>query len=283
MPLRHRIEVRVPLFAGVSPAGVVATLQTFEPLLNNHPYVITYRPKAGRIGGDDLGVIRDDPFFRGDQPQPDPDLELDPAAEDARWWLCDVWEDVYWVPFIVPYFSRLKRYLAVGCRTPSGIRFRQRVSGGAVTRGAFTVVERATGRPYVAPEPRRRAPGDDDDDDDDDAGSEVWEGDTETEKGSVLSDADAADARASEGEDGGEDRSTESREETAGEKEAGDWDAQDDTDTESEPTWELVCECEVEMPYILAVPKYLARDADRKLCKYLCKCVIREAYTAFDE
>ncbi|KAI0535816.1 hypothetical protein GGR58DRAFT_515049 [Xylaria digitata] len=166
MPTRHSIEVHVPIPRGIPPARVVATLQTFEPLLDNHGYVIAYRPKP--LSLEDAAVIKGDAFFRHDWH----DLVSHGTMADSRWWLCDVWEDVYWVPFLLPYFSRLKRYLAVGYKTDAGIRFRQRVSGGVVTRGSFTVISRETGLPYGS-QPAPEASGD------------IWDG--ETEKGSVTS------------------------------------------------------------------------------------------------
>ncbi|KAF2965138.1 hypothetical protein GQX73_g8426 [Xylaria multiplex] len=171
MPTRHSIEVRVPIPRDLPPREVVATLQRFEPLLDNHGYVITYRPKAW-VSDADQAVIKGDAFFRHDC---DDDLEAAIAAAGSPWWLCDVYEDVYYVPFLVPYFSRLKRYLAVGYRTPSGIRFRQSVSGGVVTRGSFAVISRTTGLPYGWQ-------------------PDTWDGDTE--KGSVASASDTAAAAA---------------------------------------------------------------------------------------
>ncbi|KAI1131752.1 hypothetical protein F5Y10DRAFT_233014 [Nemania abortiva] len=255
MPTRHRIKVRVPIPREVSPAHVVSTLQTFEPLLDNHSYVIDYRPKPWPISEADLAVINGDPFFREDLESP----SSEPAtATDARWWVCDVWEDVYWVPFLVPYFSRLKRYLAIGRRTEGGIRFRQCVSGGVVTRGSFTVVERGTGRPYVS------GPAED-----------IW--DEDTEKGSI---ADEEERRPS----GNEIAEGENiNENYLGEKRTGSWDAQDDTDAESEPAWDIVCECEIEMPLILVVSRYLRRGDDRDLCEDLCKSVIHATIMEFDE
>ncbi|TGJ84294.1 hypothetical protein E0Z10_g4469 [Xylaria hypoxylon] len=257
MPTRHSIKVHVPIPPEISPAHVVATLQTFEPLLDNHGYIVEYRPKSGPISCKDEAVIKGDPFFQHDWHDLGSRCTSPDAATDSRWWLCDVWEDVYWVPFIVPYFSRLKRYLAVGCKTESGIRFRQSVSGGVITRGTFTVISRETGRPY-SPFPRERAPGVDGD---------VW--DADTEKGSIASN-----------ERGGENEGGESLRDAI-EKGPRDWDPQDDTDAETEPVWDIVCACEIEMPLILIVSQILRRDANRALCEHLCKSVIDETAMEF--
>ncbi|KAI0966781.1 hypothetical protein F4678DRAFT_266302 [Xylaria arbuscula] len=249
MPTRHSIEVHVPIPPEISPAQVVATLQTFEPLLDHHGYVVEYRPKSGPIEPKDLAVIKGDPFFQDERH----DLTTlnDAASETAsRWWVCDVWEDVYWVPFIVPYFSRLKRYLAVGCKTEGGIRFRQAVSGGVVTRGTFTVVSRETGRAYV--------PGDDGN----------W--DADTEKGSIAPAAEEETGEGQEEEESGERGNADER------KESRNWDAQTETGVGDEPVWDIVCACEIEMPLILIMSQILRRDANRALCEHLCKAIISE-------
>ncbi|KAI1428212.1 hypothetical protein F5Y12DRAFT_711529 [Xylaria sp. FL1777] len=261
MPTRYSLEVHVPIPPEISPAHVVATLQTFEPLLDNHGYVVAYRPKSGSaISRKDLAVIRGDPFFQHDRH----DLVSPDTAINSRWWLCDVWEDVYWVPFLLPYFSRLKRYLAIGCKTEGGIRFRQSVSGGVVTRGTFTVISRETGRPYVSRERAREG------------GSDTWDGDTE--KGSIAPDPED---EIGEGEHEGEDENN--RGVADNRKEAGNWDAQDETDAETEPVWDIVCACEIEMPIILIVSQILRRDANRTLCEHLCKSVISTTITTFDD
>lgn len=272
MPTRHRIKVRVPIPSPISPAHVVAILQTFEPLLDNHHYVINYRPKAGPISRKDFAVINGDPFFRQDCRDLNPELVGATGTERSRWWISDVWEDVYWVPFIVPYFSRLKRYLAIGCKTEGGIRFRQRVSGGVVTRGAFTVVERETGRPCATIPPAGvRA--------EDMGPGSSWDGDTE--KGSIISNAE--NERGDEDQDEDESRNGRNPGEAAGEKGARDWDAQDETDAETEPTWDIVCECEIEMPLILIVSQFLRRDANRALCEHLCRQIIYATIMEYDE
>ncbi|KAI0523763.1 hypothetical protein F5B22DRAFT_633873 [Xylaria bambusicola] len=255
MPSKHTIEVTVPIPPEVAPGDVVATLQTFEPLLDNHGYVVNYWPKSGPISNKDLAIIKGDPFFEDERHDlPSQDIPLDPEATDSRWWLCDVWEDVYYVPFIVPYFSRLKRYLAIGCRTEGGIRFRQRVSGGVVTRGTFTIISRETGRPYV---PRTR--------------EDVWDG--ETENGSIASNDEDTGEGADEGGD---------EERVAGNRKSGrNWDAQDETDTETEPSWDIVCACEIEMPLILVMSQILKRDENRALCEHLCKAIITATRIAF--
>ncbi|KAI0203928.1 hypothetical protein F4808DRAFT_457633 [Astrocystis sublimbata] len=268
---RESISVRVPVPSPISPAHVVATLQTFEPLLDNHHYVISYRPKAGPISCKDFAVIKGDPFFQHEC------RDLSPASADAtgtersKWWISDVWEDVYWVPFVVPYFSRLKRYLAIGCKTEGGIRFRQRVSGGVVTRGTFTVVERETGLPCAIPS-RERAHNEDND---------CWDGDTE--KGSILSNSETG--RANEDEDESSERRDDSGRGGAATREKGisNWDAQDETDTETESTWEILCECEIEMPLILIVSQFFRRDANRELCKHICRSIIYATITEHDE
>ncbi|KAI0873456.1 hypothetical protein GGS24DRAFT_389336 [Hypoxylon argillaceum] len=273
MPKRQHIRVQVPIPRPVSPAHVVATLQTFEPLLDNHHYIIDYHPKPWPISRRDLAVINGDPFFRQDRCGDDglvasSSLHHDADDDDRRWWVCDVWEDVYWVPYLVPYFSRLKRYLAIGCRTEGGIRFRQCVSGGVVTRGSFTVVERATGRAYGSGASPGRA-----------RGGDIWDGDTE--KGSIAGDDEGGEGAGSEGEGGNGD------EHDLREKRASSWDARSDVDTdaetESEPAWEIVCECEIEIPLISVLSQYLHRGANRRLCKHLCKSVIGATLTEFDE
>ncbi|KAJ2975618.1 hypothetical protein NUW58_g8304 [Xylaria curta] len=251
----------------VSPEHVVQTLQTFEPLLDNHNYVINYRPKSGTISHKDLAVVKGDSFFEHDRHDLDPELSSTIGAPDSRWWICDVWEDVYWVPFIIPYFSRLKRYLAIGCKTTGGIRFRQSVSGGVVTRGTFTVVERQTGRPW-APRARESARGGN-------TGlSENWDGDTE--KGSIISNTE----NGREGENESESGNPSSR---GDEKGPSNWDAADDTDAEFEPTWDIVCECEIEMPLILIMSQILRRDANRQLCEHLCRSLIYATVAEHDE
>lgn len=252
MPKKHIIEVTVPIPPEVAPGDVVATLQTFEPLLDNHDYVVDYWPKEGRISDKDLAVIKGDPFFvneRDDLPSQNIPLE-----EEPHWWICDVWEDVYWIPFIVPYFSRLKRYLAIGYKTDSGIRFRQRVSGGVVTRGTFTVVSRETGRPYT-----RRDP---------------WDGDTEKE--SIASSDDRTEMR--------EDTtagSTEIYQHARCRKTGKDWEAQDDTDAETEPSWDIVCACEIDAPFILVLHQILGREENRALCERLCQAIITATRLAY--
>ncbi|KAI0430067.1 hypothetical protein F5Y09DRAFT_308706 [Xylaria sp. FL1042] len=273
MPTRHSIEVHVPIPPQISPAHVVATLQTFEPLLDNHGYVVAYRPKSGPISRKDLAVIKGDPFFQDERYDllPPCTSTATPSSADTttetnpRWWLCDVWEDVYWVPFIVPYFSRLKRYLAVGVKTEGGIRFRQSVSGGVVTRGTFVVVSRETGCAYVSREGIRE-------------GGDTWDGDTE--KGSIApTNEEEARGEAEGNEDNNESESgaTDSR------KGSRNWDAQTETDAESEPTWDIVCACEIEMPLILIMSQILRRDANRTLCEHLCKSVISATIMAFDD
>ncbi|KAI1273394.1 hypothetical protein F5Y07DRAFT_256260 [Xylaria sp. FL0933] len=275
MPTRHSIEVHVPIPPQISPAHVVATLQTFEPLLDNHGYVVAYRPKSGPINTKDLAIIRTDPFFKDEHHDlflPF-DVYTSPYISDncaypeinPRWWLCDVWEDVYWVPFIVPYWSRLKRYLAVGVKTEGGIRFRQSVSGGVVTRGTFTVVSRETGRAYV---PRERTR---------EQGGENWDGDTE--KGSIA--PTNAEERGESQEHGREDESE--RRAADNRKGSSNWDAQTETDAESEPMWDIVCACEIEMPLILIMSQILRRDANRELCEHLCKSIISATVAAYDE
>ncbi|KAI1756577.1 hypothetical protein F4782DRAFT_526266 [Xylaria castorea] len=265
MPTRHSIKVQVPIPPPISPAHVVATLQTFEPLLDNHHYVINYSPKAGQISRDDLAVIKGDPFFRQECRDLNPELVGTIGTEESEWWISDVWEDVYWVPFIVPYFSRLKRYLAIGCKTEGGIRFRQSVSGGVVTRGTFTVIERETGRP-CATVPREGARADD-------TGScSGWDGDTE--KGSIVSNTENEDGRGNDGSNRGG---------AAGEKGTSHWDAQDETDAETEPAWDIVCECEIEMPLILIVSQFFRQDANRELCEHLCRCLIYATIPEYDE
>ncbi|KAI1311390.1 hypothetical protein F5Y03DRAFT_342897 [Xylaria venustula] len=253
MPTRYSIEVHVPIPPELSPAQVVATLQTFEPLLDHHGYVVEYRPKRGPIEPKDLAVIKGDPFFQDEwHDLTTPDTAA--SETDSRWWICDVWEDVYWVPFIVPYFSRLKRYLAVGCKIEGGIRFRQAVSGGVVTRGTFTVVSRETGCAYV--------PGDDGN----------W--DADTEKGSIAPSAEGGTA---------EGQRVEDQEERDGEraiaderKESRNWDAQTETGVGAEPAWDIVCACKIEMPLILIMSQILRRDANRALCEHLCKAIISD-------
>ncbi|KAI0818389.1 hypothetical protein GGR55DRAFT_73194 [Xylaria sp. FL0064] len=264
MPTRHSIEVHVPIPPQISPAHVIATLQTFEPLLDNHGYVVAYRPKSGPINAKDLEVIRTDPFFKDEHH----DLFLSNCAyseTNPRWWLCDVWEDVYWVPFIVPYWSRLKRYLAVGVKTEGGIRFRQSVSGGVVTRGTFTVVSRETGRGYVPGERTREESG------------ETW--DCDTEKGSIAptTSEERGEGQGHQAQDESERGATDDRKEAKG------WDAQTETDAESEPMWDIVCACEIEMPLILIMSQILRRDANRELCEHLCKSVISATVAAYDE
>ncbi|TRX97744.1 hypothetical protein FHL15_001499 [Xylaria flabelliformis] len=271
MPTKHSIKVQVPIPSPISPAHVVATLQRFEPLLDNHYYVINYTPKAGPISRDDLAVIKGDPFFR----QQCRDLNSSESVgaigtEGSQWWIGDVWEDVYWVPFIVPYFSRLKRYLAIGCKTEGGIRFRQNVSGGVVTRGTFTVIERETGRPYRTVH-REGVPADDV------RPNDGWDGDTE--KGSIISNTE--NERVYENED--ENRDGLTRDGATGEKGTSNWDAQDETDAETEPAWDIVCECEIEMPLILIVSQFLRRDANRELCEVLCRCLIYDTIVEHDE
>ncbi|KAI0910787.1 hypothetical protein F4823DRAFT_588915 [Ustulina deusta] len=265
MPTRHCIEVHVPIPPELSPAHVVATLQTFEPLLDNHGYVVTYQPKSGPISRKDLAVIKGDPFFRHDRHDLISQCASPDAATNSRWWLCDVWEDVYWVPCLVPYFSRLKRYLAIGCKTAGGIRFRQRVSGGVVTRGTFTVMSRETRRPYMSWERAREGGGD------------TWDGDTE--KGSIASNAED---EAPEGENGGDDASERGATDDNG-KGTSNWDAQNETDAETEPAWDIVCACEIEMPLVLIMSQIFRRDANRALCEHLCKCVISATVIAFDD
>ncbi|KAI1739290.1 hypothetical protein F4680DRAFT_142210 [Xylaria scruposa] len=269
MPTKHSIKVQVPIPSSISPAHVVATLQTFEPLLDNHCYVINYRPKSGPISRDDLAVIKGDPFFRQQYRDLSPELVGAVGTEVSPWWIGDVWEDVYWVPFIMP-FSRLKRYLAIGCKTEGGIRFRQNVSGGVVTRGTFTVIERETGRPYraVLREGVRA---------DDVRPNDGWDGDTE--KGSIISNTE--NERGYENED--ESRDGPNRDGAAGEKGTSNWDAQDETDAETEPAWDIVCECEIEMPLILIVSQLLRRDANRELCEELCRCLIYDTITEYAE
>ncbi|RWA03184.1 hypothetical protein EKO27_g11920 [Xylaria grammica] len=263
MPTRHSIKVHVPIPPGISPAHVVETLQTFEPLLDNHAYVIDYRPKPWPISRKDKAVIKGDPFFQQDWHDLESYCTSPSVAAGSRWWLCDVWEDVYWVPFVLPYFSRLKRYLAVGCKIEGGIRFRQSVSGGTVTRGTFTVISRETGLPYDSG-PEERAQGRDGD---------VWDGDTE--KGSV--------AHNERGDGNGGENASEHGAENANEKWPASWDPQDDTDAEIEPLWDVVCACEIEMPFILIVSQILRRGDNRALCEYLCKAVIHETLMAFDD
>ncbi|KAI8954830.1 hypothetical protein F4801DRAFT_531806 [Xylaria longipes] len=272
MPTSHCIRVQVPIPSPISPAHVVATLQTFEPLLDNHHYVINYRPKAGPISRKDLAVIKGDPFFEHDCHDLNPELVGAIGTERSEWWISDVWEDVYWVPFIVPYFSRLKRYLAIGCKTEGGFRFRQSVSGGVVTRGTFTVIERETGRPCAAvPWNGVRA---------EDMGSDDgWDGDTE--KGSIISNTENERRDETEDEDGS--RNGPSRGEATSEKATSNWDAQDETDAETEPAWDIVCECEIEMPMILIVSQFLRRDANRELCEHLCRSVIHATMMEYDE
>ncbi|KAI0486354.1 hypothetical protein F4859DRAFT_366692 [Xylaria cf. heliscus] len=270
MPTRHCIRAQVPIPSPISPAHVVATLQTFEPLLDNHHYVINYRPKAGPISRTDFAVIKGDPFFQHECRDLNPELVGATGTERSKWWISDVWEDVYWVPFIVPYFSRLKRYLAIGCKTEGGIRFRQKVSGGVVTRGTFTVIERETGRP-CATVPRQGTRTEN-------MGSgSGWDGDTE--KGSILSNAEHE--RGDEDED--ESRHGLGRGGAAGEKGVSNWDAQDETDADTEPSWDIVCECEIEMPLILIVSQFLRRDANRELCEHLCRSVICATIMEYDE
>ncbi|GAP83348.1 hypothetical protein SAMD00023353_0203010 [Rosellinia necatrix] len=292
MPKIHHVEARVPIPRDLSPRRVVATLQTFEPLLDHHWYVVEYRRKPGPPTGEDAASIRRDAFFQHDcddlvasecsaPDDDDDDADDDDAAAaadatdatDSRWWVCNVWQDVYWVPFIVPYFSRLKRYQAVGCKTGAGIRFRQNAPCRVVSRGSFTVVERDTGRPYSpapapAPARGRGALRRGDDNDDNDSG-DIWDG--ETEAGSVTSDDD----------DDDDDDETGSAAGGGGgaAKRAGDWDAQEDTDTEAEPpAWDLVCECEIETPLVFFMAQVRERDANHDLCEHLCWSVLQVAY-----
>ncbi|KAI1365713.1 hypothetical protein F5Y08DRAFT_171148 [Xylaria arbuscula] len=259
MPRKHIIKVTVPIPPEVAPGDVVATLQTFEPLLDSHDYVVEYSPKEGRISDKDLAVIARDPFFakeRDDLPSQNIPLE-----EEQRWWLCDVWEDVYWVPFIVPYFSRLKRYLAVGYKTDSGIRFRQSVSGGVVTRGTFTVVSRETGQPYVRSWPTGSVDG------------ESWDG--ETERGSIASNEEEAEMGENTIAGTGVYQHAHCRRTQKG------WEAQDDTDAETEPSWDIVCACEIDVPLILVISQVLRRDENRALCEQLCKAIITATILAY--
>jgi hypothetical protein len=265
MPTRHCIQVRVPIPAALSPALVIETLQTFDPLLDNHHYIVDYRPKSGPISEKDLAVIKGDAFFRDDCDDLLPRNVSPASASDSpgiatnnpstRWSLYDIWEDVYWVPYLVPYFSRLKRYLAVGCRTESGIRFRLRVCCGVVTRGAFTVVARGTGRPYCHVQPREQGQENHDVEGDDD----TWDGDTE--KGTIAeSDAEISPETADE-------RETENKDEE-----------DEDTDIEPEPTtWDLVCDCEIQMPLIMLLSQWCMRGANRELCEHLCRSIIQVA------
>ncbi|KAI0102226.1 hypothetical protein GGR51DRAFT_298732 [Nemania sp. FL0031] len=255
----HRIKVQVPIPREVSPAHVVSTLQTFEPLLDSHYYVVKYDPKPGPISDAALAVINGDPFLRQDPNNPSSGPV---TATDDRWRLYDTFEDVYWVPFLLPYFSRLKRYLAIGCRTEGGVRFREGGSGGIVNRGAFTVVERETGRPHGYASRDTTRPVDDN-----------WDG--ETKRGSIVEDEGSENRNRDRDGDGN----------YVDEKWMGDWGPQDDadTDTESEPAWDIVCECEIEMPFIWAVPALFRRSKAREFCEYLCKSVIEDTIGEFDE
>ncbi|KAI2635422.1 hypothetical protein GGS21DRAFT_515752 [Xylaria nigripes] len=235
MPARHHLKVQIPIPQEVRPANVLATLQTFEPLLSNHYYIAEYQPITGPLSSRHEALIKRDAFFA----QESADLR-----ERDRWWACDVWEDVYWVPFLLPYFSRLKRYLAIGCKTASGIRFRQSVAGGVTTRGTFSIVSRRSGRAFA--EER-----------------ESWDG--ETERGSDAGSGE-------EGRRSGDDEKSWN----------GETDIEDGNEGEEEE-WDIVCECEIEVPLIISVPQMLMRNAHRRLCEHLCKSVIEASFTKWNE
>jgi hypothetical protein len=293
MPTRYRIKVKRNVPANVPPRLVIETLQEFEPLLDNHDYIVYYEARDGptRFSGKELAVIKNDPVFRLDCD----DLVLLPSsssasnqeeeekrageesanhsfyADDAdadtlrgddgdggsgsntttnsnsnsRWQFYDIWEDVYYLPFLLPYFSRLKRYLAIGCKTDAGIRFRVNVSGGVVTRGSFTVVCRETGLPY------REA--DADADADANADADV-NGDSNDNHGDNNEDGDTYDSE--------------------GETEAGREIGDTAFDLESESPYDLVCECEIEMPLLLTLSQLRMRRPNRNLCERLCKNII---------
>ncbi|KAI1431589.1 hypothetical protein GGR50DRAFT_58830 [Xylaria sp. CBS 124048] len=279
MPTKHRFRVQVPIPQEISPATVISTLQTFEPLLSNHRHVANYRPISKPMSSRDIAAIKKDPFFRHDcadlSPQSIAHSSTAATNQNSRWWIYDVWEDVYWVPVLLPYFSRLKRYMAVGCKTASGIRFRQSVAGGVTTRGTFTVVSRRTGRAYGA-----RCNDDDDDGD-------SW--DSNTDKGSVTSrttNEKSSEDRASERRSSYDDNDGDGDEKKK--KKSMSWDGETDIESESEsepvaPAWDIVCDCEVEVPLIISVPQLLMRNADRKLCEHLCRSVIKTAVTQWNE
>ncbi|KAI1823638.1 hypothetical protein F4861DRAFT_312329 [Xylaria intraflava] len=272
MPTKHRIKVQVPIPQEVSPADVVATLQSFEPLLRNHRYIADYHPIFGPMRSRDLAVIKRDPLFRHDCDDLAPQsvaAGTAPASRNSRWWVCDVWEDVYWVPFVLPYFSRLKRYLAIGCKTASGIRFRQSVAGGVTTRGTFTVISRRTGCAYGA-----------NGGDDRNVARNSWEEDTE--KGSMT--FDSMNEKVSENGAGG----GTSRRSADDEKGSMTWGEESDTESEAESApaesaWDILCECEIEVPLIISVPQLLMRNANRKLCEHLCKSVIHTSLTQWNQ
>ncbi|KAI8635376.1 hypothetical protein F5Y19DRAFT_9717 [Xylariaceae sp. FL1651] len=259
MPTRHHINLRVPIPADLPPPLVIDTLQTFKPLLDHHHYIVDYTAKDEPFSAKDLAVIQRDPFFLNDKDDllrnyasaaPSGTLSTTSNSRNSRWALYDIWEDVYWVPFLVPYFSRLKRYLAIGQRTEGGIRFRTRASYGVVSRGAFTVVARGTNRPYS-----------------ESGNGDMWDGDTEkgTTASTIASDADTGSESGSES--------------GAGEKEKTrvytDVEVTDsESESESEPAWEILCDCEIEMPLILFVNQWYMRGPNRQLCEYLCRAVI---------
>lgn len=276
--MKHHVEVRLPIPRGTAPGAVVATLQAFEPLLVNHDYIIEYSPRPpGPINRQALAVINGDPFFARERAGQPPERVL---ANDrcSRWWLCDVWEDVYWVPFLVPYFSRPKRYLVVGCKTEGGIRFRQRVSGGTVTRGAFTVVARGTGRAYVAPPP----PGPASALGREQNGESTWDG--ETEVGSVRSNSDEKDGRENRNhDDEAENKNGSQRGGPENEKGPRDQNAREGPGAEPELMWDLVCKCEIDMPLILLIPQILGKETDRRLCEQVCRSVLTEAIMESDD
>lgn len=249
--MKHRVEVRLPIPRGTAPGAVVATLQAFEPLLANHDYVIEYMPRPGPMNKEALAVINGDPFFARERAGQPPERVL-ANGRYSRWWLCDVWEDVYWVPFLVPYFSRPKRYFVVGCKTDGGIRFRQRVSGGTVTRGAFTVVSASTGRAYVASPPN---------------GESAWDG--ETEVGSVASNGGEK--------DGGEDWDDHNEDDKNTNLRRGGVENEKGSRAGPREFWELVCQCEIEMPLIMIIPQFLGKDVDRRLCVQVCQSILDEA------
>ncbi|KAI1176823.1 hypothetical protein F4777DRAFT_233294 [Nemania sp. FL0916] len=258
---RHaRVEMRIPHI--VPPARIVSALHDFEKMPDNYNLVIDYEPKTDAPSSKDLAVIYGDPFFRKN-------LKATPLVAgkgdkgEGRWGIYDIWYENLLVRAILPFFSLIKRYLAVSYRTESGIRFRMDTPCGVVERGTFTVVERGTGRPYryvrrTPTQKTKQGYGYDS------GKKDVWGGDPENR--SIWSD-------------------------TVGEgkkHEPAIWNAQDDTNTGSkagpdEIGWNLVFDCESEEPSISRLLNLFLYDYKQENCEHVCRVIIGREILALEQ
>lgn len=125
MPASHTIELHFPLPAYLSPDLVVQHLQTYEPLIKPHPYLLRYNRRP--VDED----VTADPFF---------------ADDGARIECYEVFERIVIVPLLG--VSKDIKIPATFQSSPAGVRCRADAQGGVRVWSTYEVQRRDLGAEF---------------------------------------------------------------------------------------------------------------------------------------